>query len=82
MLDKKLSESSFKSNFGRGSTPVFTVLRKSVTFFLKNIFLIIKKTFQVENWPISCLNDSETQERGLKEKNPKDFLGEPAPGRR
>ena len=24
-----------------------------------------KHTFQVEIWPISCLNDSETQERGL-----------------
>ena len=43
---------------------------------------MIKNTFQFENWPISCLNDSETQERGLKEKNPKHFLGEPAPGRR
>ena len=43
---------------------------------------MIKNTFQFENWPISCLNDSETQERGLKEKNPKHFLGESAPGRR
>ena len=24
-----------------------------------------KNTFQVEIWPIFCLNDSETQERGL-----------------
>ena len=55
--------SSFKSNFGRGSTPVSTVLRKSVTFFIINIFL---KTKNTEIWPISCLSDSETQERGLK----------------
>jgi len=26
-----------------------------------------KNTFQAEIWPIPCLNDSETQERGLKE---------------
>ena len=31
-----------------GSTPVSTVLQKSVTFFILNIFLIIKNTFQVE----------------------------------
>ena len=43
----------------RGPTQVSTVLRKSVTFF------IIKNTFQVEISPISCLNDSETQKRGL-----------------
>ena len=67
---------------GRGSTSVSTVLRKSVAFFIKNIFLIIKNTFQFENWPISCLNDSETQERVVKEKNPKNFLGEPVPGPR
>ena len=32
-----------------------------VKYILKN-----KNTFQVEIWPISQLNDSETQERGLK----------------
>ena len=26
---------------------------------------MIKHTFQVETWPISCLKDSETQEGGL-----------------
>jgi len=42
------------------------------------MFLIIKNTFQVESWPSSHVNDSETQERGLiGVKNPKTFLGEP-----
>ena len=49
----------------RGSTPASNVLRKSVRFFITNIFLITKNTFQSEIWPLSCLNDSETQERGL-----------------
>ena len=63
----------------RGPGPVSSVLRKSVRFFIINIFLI-KKNFpgwNLENgaekcfirgelnWPISHLNDSETQERGL-----------------
>ena len=39
--------------------------RKSIRFFITVIFLIIKNTFQVEFWPICCLNDSETQEIGL-----------------
>ena len=63
----------------RGSTPVSTVLRKSVRFFIINIFLIIKNTFQVETWAICYLSDSKTQERGLKELNTKTFLGKPAP---
>ena len=63
----------------RRSTLVSTVLRKSVRFFMINIFLIIKNTFQVETWAICCLSDSKTQERGLKELNTKTFLGEPAP---
>ena len=54
------------AHFRRGSTPVSTVLRKLVRFFIINIFLIIKNTFQVEIWPISRLNDSQTQERGFK----------------
>ena len=29
-------------------------------------FFITKNTFQIEIWPISCLNDSEIQERGLQ----------------
>ena len=64
----------------RGPRPVSNVLRKSVRFFIINIFLI-KKNFpgwNLENgldkcfirgelnWPISHLNDSETQERGLE----------------
>ena len=38
-----------------------------------------KNTFQVEVWPISCLNDSETQERGLKGEKSKQFPGEARP---
>ena len=86
----------------RGSTPVSTNLRKSLTFFITNIFsnkklsklksgkwfglallhysyynmeidldVIIQRSAKVSsvrgewNWPISCLNDSETQERGV-----------------
>ena len=63
----------------RGSTPVSTVLRKSVRFFIINTFLIIKNTFQVETWAICYLSDSKTQERGLEEFNTKTFLGKPAP---
>ena len=45
-------------------------------FFIINILLLRKKnTFQVEMWPISRLNDSEIQERGLERvKNPKTFF--------
>ena len=50
----------------RRSTPVSTVLWKSVRFLIHRVIYFNKnKTFQVEDWPISCLNDSETQERGL-----------------
>ena len=49
----------------RGSTPVSTILRKSVTFLT---FFIKKKHSKLQsfiqgkwNWLISCLNDSETQ---------------------
>ena len=55
----------YKFHSWRGFTPVSTVLRKSVRFFITVIFLIIKNTFQVEFWPVCCLNDSETQEIGL-----------------
>ena len=41
---------SVKFLFRRGSTPASTVLRKSVRFFIINIFLVIKNTFQVEIW--------------------------------
>ena len=60
-----------------GSTLASTVLRKSVRFFIMNMFLIINlKHFLSWN-----LNDSEAQERGFKGvKNPKTFLREPAPG--
>ena len=38
-----------------GSTPVSTVLRKSVRFFIRNLFLI-KRTFQVEIWKMVWTN--------------------------
>ena len=38
-----------------GSTPVSTVLRKSVRFFIRNLFLIIR-TFQVEIWKMVWTN--------------------------
>ena len=63
-----------------GSTPVSIVLRKSVSFFIINIYIsIIKTLFIIEIWPICCLNDSENQERDIKSKNPKHFLGSPPP---
>ena len=55
------ADDALEANF----TPASTALRELVRFFILNIFLVIKNTFQVENWPISCLNDSETQKRGL-----------------
>ena len=46
----------------RGSTPVSTVLRKSVRFFIKKKHSKLQSFFQGKwNWLISCLNDSETQ---------------------
>ena len=59
--------------FRRRSTPVSTVLQKLVRFFIDNkpVFLI-KKNFPswnlengLDSQQISCLNDSETQKRGL-----------------
>ena len=66
----------------RGSTPVSTVSRKSVRFFIINNSLILKNTFQGETWAISCLNDAKTQERGLKELKTQKCLGGsyPPPG--
>ena len=64
------ADDALEANFPRsrtrcGFTPASTALRELVRFFLLNIFLVIKNTFQVENWLILCLNDSETQKRGL-----------------
>ena len=56
--------SSFFVYIRNGSTPVSTVFQKSVRISLINLFLL-RKTFQVEIWPISCLIDLETQERFL-----------------
>ena len=43
------------SNPRPGSTPVSTVLRKSVRFFIRNLFLTIR-TFQVEIWKMVWTN--------------------------
>ena len=48
------------------STPVSTVLQKSVTFFIINMFLIIKTLSKLK----SCLNDLQTLERGLNPLSP------------
>ena len=56
---------SYLPLFRHRSTLLSTVLRKSVRFSIINIFFMIKNSFQVEIWPISHLNDSETQGRGL-----------------
>jgi len=47
------------------STPVSTVLRKSVEFFINKSFStrFRIKISQVEIWPISCLNDPENEMR-------------------
>ena len=34
---------------------------------------MVKTLSKLKIWPISCLNNSETQERGLKEKKKKKF---------
>ena len=49
----------------RRSTPVSTVLRKSVEFFVNKYFStrFRIKISQVEIWPISCLNDPENEMR-------------------
>ena len=58
----------------RRSTPVSTVLWKSVRFLINKIIYFHKnKTFQVEDWPISCLNDSETQKGDFEQFKSKTF---------
>ena len=51
----------------RGSTPVSTVLRKSVRFFIIDILSCKASSEEKELAKLSCMNDSETQERGLWE---------------
>ena len=50
-----------------GSTPVSTVLWKSVRFFIIDIVSCKASSEEKELAKLSCLNDSETQERGLWE---------------
>ena len=74
----EVCESYFKWQYfpRHGSTSISTVLGKLVRFFITNIFLIIKNTFQVEIWPISCLNDSENPGKvDFKELKSKTFSG-------
>ena len=51
----------------------FPPLWKNWSDFLEINNFSKNKTFQVDVWPISCLNDSEIQDRGLKEFNQKNF---------
>ena len=61
---------------------------RSCRFFIINIFLINKELSKFQgfirgewNWPTSCLNDSESQEKELRElKSKPDFTGEHVPG--
>ena len=55
-----------------GSTPVFTVLCKSVTFFIINTFLIIK---------VEILSEllGNPGKRPLRSKNPEKFMRDPPP---
>ena len=72
--------SSFFIYISNGSTLVSTVLQKLVRISSINLFLL-RKTFQVEIWPISCLIASQTQERFLYGvKIPKNFTGVHASG--
>ena len=51
----------------------FPPLCKNWSDFLEINNFDKNKTFQVDVWPVSCLNDSEIQDRGLKELNQKNF---------
>jgi len=58
--------------FRRGSTPVSIYFTEIPRFFIIDILLINERLSKLQgfiqgewNWPISCLNDSENQERGL-----------------
>ena len=65
----------------RGSTPVSTVLRKSVRLFIIDIVSCKASSEEKELAKLSCLNDSETQERELwKVKIEKNFPLGHAPG--
>ena len=50
----------------RGSTPVSIVLRKSVRFFMVNIFLIINRAFQVKIWKMVWTNVFFCQFPGIR----------------
>ena len=63
--DFHVGTKSFQVLFEHNGRVLTRGLRKSVRFFVINIFLIMKNTSQVETWVESCPNDSKTQERGL-----------------
>ena len=64
-----------------GSTPVSTVLRKSVRFLIIDILSCKASSEEKKLAKLSCMNDSETQERGLWEvKIEKNFPLGHAPG--
>ena len=59
----------------RGSTPVSTVLRKSVTFFITNIFLIIKILSRLESGQYPVWMTMKSRKGDFKEWKSKKFPG-------
>ena len=59
----------------RGSTPVSTVLRKSVTFFITNIFLIIKTLSGLESGQYPVWMTRKSRKGDFKEWKSKTFPG-------
>lgn len=62
------ADDPLEANFPRsrtrcGFTPASTALRELVIFFILNIFLVIKNTFQVENWPVSIYPGSTPEDQ-------------------
>ena len=78
-LSESFLTSSMWGRYVRAGDPNrFPPLCKNWSDFLEINNFNKNKTFQVDVWPVSCLNDSEIQDRGLKSKK---FLeGEHAPG--
>ena len=74
-LSESFLTSSMWGRYVRAGDPNrFPPLCKNWSDFLEINNFNKNKTFQVDVWPISCLNDSEIQDRGLKEWNQKKFL--------
>ena len=73
-LSESFLTSSMSGRYVRAGDPNrFPPLCKNWSDFLDINNFNKNKTFQVDVWPVSCLNDSEIQDRGLKELNQKNF---------